>query len=64
MQTLGAARAGSGMVVAVKKLKPNGLQGHKEWLVRESFPSLLLTFTFKFSFDTEFLKSYALETDQ
>ncbi|EXB93465.1 Protein kinase 2B [Morus notabilis] len=45
--TLGAARAGSGMVVAVKKLKPNGLQGHKEWL---------------FSFDTEFLKSYASET--
>ena len=31
--TLGAARAGSGMVVAIKKLKPNGLQGHKEWLV-------------------------------
>ncbi|EEF42172.1 probable serine/threonine-protein kinase PBL3 [Ricinus communis] len=30
--TLSAARPGSGMVVAVKKLKPEGFQGHKEWL--------------------------------
>lgn len=28
-----AAKPGSGMVVAVKKLKPEGFQGHKEWLV-------------------------------
>lgn len=27
----------SGMVVAVKKLKPEGFQGHKEWLVRYFF---------------------------
>ncbi|KAK6261608.1 hypothetical protein QUC31_007424 [Theobroma cacao] len=32
-QTLVAARPGYGMVVAVKKLKPEGFQGHKEWLV-------------------------------
>lgn len=32
-QTLAATRPGSGMVVAVKKLKPEGFQGHKEWLV-------------------------------
>ncbi|KAJ4961557.1 hypothetical protein NE237_021467 [Protea cynaroides] len=32
-QTLAAARPGSGMVIAVKKLKPEGFQGHKEWLV-------------------------------
>ena len=32
-QTLVAARPGCGMVVAVKKLKPEGFQGHKEWLV-------------------------------
>ncbi|XWS37453.1 hypothetical protein CRYUN_Cryun19dG0044100 [Craigia yunnanensis] len=31
-QTLVAARPGCGMVVAVKKLKPEGFQGHKEWL--------------------------------
>ena len=31
--TLGAARPGSAMVVAVKKLIPAGFQGHKEWLV-------------------------------
>ncbi|KAF8390234.1 hypothetical protein HHK36_024759 [Tetracentron sinense] len=30
-QTFTAARPGSGMVVAVKKLKPEGFQGHKEW---------------------------------
>ena len=32
--TLGAARPGLGMVVAVKKLKAEASQGHKEWLVR------------------------------
>lgn len=31
--TFTAAKPGSGMVVAVKKLKPEGFQGHKEWLV-------------------------------
>lgn len=30
--TLEAARPGVGMVIAVKKLKPEGFQGHKEWL--------------------------------
>uniref|UniRef100_M1BPF2 non-specific serine/threonine protein kinase n=1 Tax=Solanum tuberosum TaxID=4113 RepID=M1BPF2_SOLTU len=30
--TLTAATPGSGLGVAVKKLKPRGLQGHKEWL--------------------------------
>ncbi|KAL3582406.1 hypothetical protein D5086_016738 [Populus alba] len=30
--TLTASKPGSGMVVAVKKLKPEGFQGHKEWL--------------------------------
>lgn len=32
-QFLGATWPRSGMVVAVKKLKPEGFQGHKEWLV-------------------------------
>jgi hypothetical protein len=36
--TLAPSRPGSGLVVAVKKLKPEGFQGHKEWLVG---PSLL-----------------------
>lgn len=31
--SLSPAKPGSGMVVAVKKLKPEGFQGHKEWLV-------------------------------
>ncbi|XP_019267671.1 PREDICTED: protein kinase 2B, chloroplastic-like isoform X3 [Nicotiana attenuata] len=31
-ETLTASRPGSGLGVAVKKLKPRGLQGHKEWL--------------------------------
>ncbi|CAI9092693.1 OLC1v1028010C1 [Oldenlandia corymbosa var. corymbosa] len=30
--TLTPAKPGSGMVIAVKKLKPEGFQGHKEWL--------------------------------
>ncbi|XP_010258573.1 PREDICTED: protein kinase 2B, chloroplastic-like isoform X2 [Nelumbo nucifera] len=36
-QTLAAARPGSGMVVAVKKLKPEGFQGHKEWLTEVDY---------------------------
>ena len=32
-QTLGAGKPGCGMVVAVKKLKTEGFQGHKEWFV-------------------------------
>lgn len=32
-ETLTAAKPGTGLVVAVKKLKPEGFQGHKEWLV-------------------------------
>lgn len=32
-QTLAPSKPRSGMVVAVKKLKPEGFQGHKEWLV-------------------------------
>lgn len=31
--TLAATKPGSGMIIAVKKLKPEGFQGHKEWLV-------------------------------
>ncbi|XP_019431678.1 PREDICTED: probable serine/threonine-protein kinase PBL3 isoform X2 [Lupinus angustifolius] len=31
-QFLGAARPGSGVMVAVKRLKAEGFQGHKEWL--------------------------------
>lgn len=36
-QTLSPAKSGSGIVVAIKKLKPQGFQGHKEWLVCFSF---------------------------
>ncbi|XP_057993692.1 probable serine/threonine-protein kinase PBL3 isoform X2 [Hevea brasiliensis] len=32
-----AARPGSGMVIAVKKLKPEGFQGHKEWLTEVNY---------------------------
>ncbi|GAV78241.1 LOW QUALITY PROTEIN: Pkinase_Tyr domain-containing protein, partial [Cephalotus follicularis] len=35
--TLSASRPGSGMVVAVKKLKPEGFQGHKEWLTEVNY---------------------------
>ncbi|KAJ7943509.1 Protein kinase [Quillaja saponaria] len=32
-----AAKPGSGTVVAVKKLKPEGFQGHKEWLTEVNY---------------------------
>lgn len=32
-----AAKPGSGMVVAVKRLKPEGFQGHKEWLTEVNY---------------------------
>ncbi|KAJ7953775.1 Protein kinase [Quillaja saponaria] len=35
--TFTAAKPGSGMVVAVKKLKPEGFQGHKEWLTEVNY---------------------------
>ncbi|KAL1806346.1 hypothetical protein ACET3Z_029414 [Daucus carota] len=35
--SLSAAKPGSGMVVAVKKLKPEGFQGHKEWLTEVNY---------------------------
>ncbi|XP_076926775.1 putative serine/threonine-protein kinase PBL3 [Bidens hawaiensis] len=31
------AKPGSGMVIAVKKLKPEGFQGHKEWLTEVTY---------------------------
>ncbi|CAI8587850.1 unnamed protein product [Vicia faba] len=36
-QTYTAAKPGSGMVVAVKRLKPEGFQGHKEWLTEVNY---------------------------
>ncbi|KAL5981016.1 putative serine/threonine-protein kinase pbl3 [Asimina triloba] len=36
-QTFAAAKPGSGMVIAVKKLKPEGFQGHKEWLTEVNY---------------------------
>lgn len=37
-----ATKAGTGMVIAVKRLNQDGIQGHKEWLVSAviSFSSL------------------------
>ncbi|KAL8150178.1 hypothetical protein V2J09_019986 [Rumex salicifolius] len=36
-QTLIPAKSGSGMVVAIKKLKPEGFQGHTEWLTEVNY---------------------------
>lgn len=36
-QSFAPTKPGSGMIVAVKRLKPEGFQGHKEWLVRSFF---------------------------
>lgn len=35
--TLTASKPGSGMIIAVKKLKPEGFQGHKEWLTEVKY---------------------------
>ncbi|KAL8035604.1 hypothetical protein ABFX02_12G108000 [Erythranthe guttata] len=35
--TLAASKPGSGLVIAVKKLKPEGFQGHKEWLTEVNY---------------------------
>jgi interleukin-1 receptor-associated kinase 4 len=35
--SLTATRPGTGMVIAVKKLKPDGFQGHKEWLTEVDY---------------------------
>ncbi|KAF5764229.1 putative protein kinase RLK-Pelle-RLCK-VIIa-2 family [Helianthus annuus] len=36
-----ATKPGSGMAIAVKKLKPEGFQGHKEWLTEVTYLSQL-----------------------
>lgn len=36
-QTLAASKPGVGRIVAVKKLKPEGFQGHKEWLTEVDY---------------------------
>ncbi|KAG0466822.1 hypothetical protein HPP92_018402 [Vanilla planifolia] len=36
-QSFAAAKPGSGLVVAVKKLKPEGFQGHREWLAEVNY---------------------------
>ncbi|PKU84307.1 receptor-like cytoplasmic kinase 176 [Dendrobium catenatum] len=36
-QTLAPAKAGSGMVIAVKRLNPEGFQGHREWLAEVNY---------------------------
>ncbi|XP_074557270.1 putative serine/threonine-protein kinase PBL3 [Curcuma longa] len=36
-QTLAPSKSASAMVVAVKKLKPDGFQGHKEWLTEVNY---------------------------
>ena len=41
-QTLDAAKPGEGLIVAVKKLKREGFQGHTEWLVGFLCQQLLL----------------------
>ena len=37
-KTLAPCKAGTGMVVAIKKLNPESMQGFQEWQVTNSFP--------------------------
>ncbi|KAL7151959.1 hypothetical protein ABFS83_04G066400 [Erythranthe nasuta] len=40
-QTFAPSKPGTGMVVAVKKLKPESFQGHREWLTEVNYLGLL-----------------------
>lgn len=42
--TFAAARAGSGIVIAVKRLNQEGWQGHTEWLVRTNLFCCICSF--------------------
>lgn len=44
--SFGTSRSGTAVVVAIKKLKPEGLQGHKEWLVSLLSSSINTPYTF------------------
>lgn len=39
-QSLAAAKPGSGVVIAVKRLNLEGLQGHKEWLASRNYENV------------------------
>jgi hypothetical protein len=41
-RTLAPVKPGTGMIVAVKKLKLDSFQGHREWLVGDGAPPFLL----------------------
>jgi len=43
-------KPGTGLTVAVKTLNPDGLQGHKEWLVMINFLTLILVMVSCFGF--------------
>jgi interleukin-1 receptor-associated kinase 4 len=46
LNTFAPTKPGSGVIVAVKKLKPESCQGHKEWLVCILDPLIAVIFPF------------------
>lgn len=60
--SLRPTRPGSGIVVAVKKLKPEGFQGHKEWLVGVASIAIAIAILFlhEFNCSHSFLYFYSL----
>jgi len=61
--TLAPSKPGSGLVVAVKKLKPEGFQGHKEWLVGSSLFYIFLMLQEYFLLFPIFLTLSLLQTE-
>lgn len=51
-RSLIAAKPGTGLVIAVKRLNQEGFQGHKEWLVSINFTSLVVFFSVALRYDT------------
>lgn len=58
-QTSTPSKRSSGQIIAVKRLKPEGFQGHKEWLVCRSSSSLLLRWFLNFILILSFLTLFS-----
>ena len=62
-QTFAAAKPGTGMVIAVKRLNQDGFQGHKEWLVSSFSRSFHFRIKRGYFLESETIKIVTVELD-
>jgi hypothetical protein len=62
-QTFSAAKPGTGMVIAVKRLNQDGFQGHKEWLVSSFSSSFHFRIKRGYFLESETIKIVTVELD-